>query len=63
MDVADSVNILKEYMKQLLGAPIDLAGTVLPLKKLDRRASGYRSEKIIVSLTITGFTTLFKKVL
>jgi len=36
MDVADSVNILKEYMKQLLGAPIDLAGTVLPLKKLDR---------------------------
>jgi len=36
MDVNESVSILKEYMKQLLGNPIDLGGDVLPLKKLDR---------------------------
>ena len=47
MDVADSVNILKQYMKQLLGAPIDLAGTVIPLKKLDGEASCYHSEKMV----------------
>ena len=40
MDVNESVGILKEYMKQLLGNPIDLGGTVLPLKsKLDREDS------------------------
>ena len=36
MDVNESVGILKEYMKQLLGTPIDLGGDVLPLKKLER---------------------------
>ena len=41
MDVNESVSILKEYMKQLLGTPIDLGGDVLPLKKLDREVALY----------------------
>ena len=38
-------SILKEYMKQLLGNPIDLGGDVLPLKKLDREAIPTRGRK------------------
>ena len=42
MDVNESVSILKEYMKQLLGTPIDMKD-VLPLTKLDREGNSPHS--------------------
>ena len=42
MDVNESVGILKEYMKQLLGTPIDMKD-VLPLTKLDREGNSPHS--------------------
>ena len=43
MDVNESVAILKEYMKQLLGTPIDMKD-VLPLTKLDREGNSPHSD-------------------